>query len=438
MAVRKYLSMINFRYIKILSLLWIGSFAGAGLAFFTQIVLARGLSADEYGSFASALTIVTLLGPLAGFGIPALWLRVFGSEGWGGVRWIRPSFCFILGTTTAVIILAVVWAYIGGHEDRTRYLIIILTAFIVGQLVIELVSSKLQLEENFVKLSFWQVSPHVLRFLLIFFVYVACSGSLTPLMVGIVYASVALAFLCFSVAPLSKMLRGEIALVGHNNSRFSECSKHLNWRDVANTAWPFGVGSFAYLIYFQSDIILLKYLVSDEAAGRYNVAFSILSAVYLLPSVLYQKFLMPKIHRWASYDHNKFRSVYKKGNRAMFAFGVLALLGVWVVGDDLVNILFGDAYSGSVALLYILIFSAPLISVALSAGSVLVTKDGMREKVKYMLMVAALNMIMNFIAIPIWAEKGAAVTTVISNGVLLLLYFYGAERKFQRGERCND
>src|SRR3546814_4412984 len=45
---------------------------------------------------------------------------------------------------------------------------------------------------------------------------------------------------------------------------------------------------------------------SDEAAGVYNVAFVIMSAVYLIPSVIYQKFLLPKIHIWANHDQETF------------------------------------------------------------------------------------------------------------------------------------
>lgn len=423
--------MINKRSIKAISLLWASSFAGAGLAFLTQVVLARGLNAEEYGSFSSAFAMVTLVVPLAGFGVPALWLKIFGTEGWMGVRWIKPSLNFVFVTTLSVLAVTYSWAFLGGHEARTQYLLMILAFFVLGQISLELVSSKLQLEEKFSRLAVWQMSPHVARFVVVLLLYWLFSGKVNIWLAALVYAGVAVVFACLSISPLFKMVSGNFDLMGHPRADdLGECAR-INLRSVANAAWPFGVGSFAYLIYFQSDIVLIKYMVGDEAAGRYSVAFFILSAVYLLPSVLYQKFLMPKIHRWASSDRDKFWKLYRSGNKAMFAFGIASLIFVSLIGKALISFLFGEDYIGAAALLNILTFSAPLISVALSAGSVLVTNDGMREKVKYMMIVAVLNVALNLLAIPVWQEEGAAITTVISNGVLLLLYLYGAERKIK-------
>src|SRR3546814_7151118 len=67
---------------------------------------------------------------------------------------------------------------------------------------------------------------------------------------------------------------------------------------------------------------------SDEAAGVYNVAFVIMSAVYLIPSVIYQKFLLPKIHIWANHDQETFVKAYEKGRLFMFLTGIAAMLFV--------------------------------------------------------------------------------------------------------------
>src|SRR3546814_5217311 len=60
----------------------------------------------------------------------------------------------------------------------------------------------------------------------------------------------------------------------------------------------------------------------DEAAVVYNVAFVIMSAVYLIPSVIYQKFLLPKIHIWANHDQETFVKAYEKGRLFMFLTGI--------------------------------------------------------------------------------------------------------------------
>jgi O-antigen/teichoic acid export membrane protein len=63
---------------KALSALWLSSMLSALFAFSLQIVLARILSVEHYGMFASAFTILTMLIPIVGFGIAQYWLKVFG------------------------------------------------------------------------------------------------------------------------------------------------------------------------------------------------------------------------------------------------------------------------------------------------------------------------------------------------------------------------
>ena len=72
--------MIKKKAFNALALLWLGTLIGAGLAFLTQIILARKLGSEYFGMFSAVLAMVTLVTPLAGFGISQLWLKVFGQE----------------------------------------------------------------------------------------------------------------------------------------------------------------------------------------------------------------------------------------------------------------------------------------------------------------------------------------------------------------------
>ncbi|MBV1951456.1 MAG: oligosaccharide flippase family protein, partial [Cycloclasticus sp.] len=57
------------------SLLWVSSLLGAACAFFTQVILARKLGPTEFGVFATAFAMVTLVVPLAGFGVAQYWMK---------------------------------------------------------------------------------------------------------------------------------------------------------------------------------------------------------------------------------------------------------------------------------------------------------------------------------------------------------------------------
>jgi len=84
------------KIIKEVSFLWLGSILGALSAFALQVILARELGSQNFGLFASSLAFITLMVPIAGFGIAQSWLKVFGLEGMNALRWLKGSFRFLM------------------------------------------------------------------------------------------------------------------------------------------------------------------------------------------------------------------------------------------------------------------------------------------------------------------------------------------------------
>jgi len=411
--------------VKVISLLWISSLLGGGCAFLTQIILARQLGPSDFGIFVAALAMITLLVPLAGFGIAGYWLKAFGQEGWRATRWLLGSFRFTALSTLVVVMLLVGWAMLGPHDTLTASVLLVLTIYVFGQLIVVLVSGKLQLEERYLNLALWQFLPHFVRLILIVVLAYTAILNLNVQKVAYAYAIVALVVFIVGSVQLFRMYQGKFSLKGHGTAEWLD---KRNKQDspgmfqVAVQSWPFGMAGIFYLIYFQSDIILLKYLSGAEAAGIYNVAFLVMAAVYLLPGVIYQKFMLPKLHRWAHHDRERFYYTYRVGNVFMVGLGVVAMLGLWVVVPWAIPVLFGVEYQGAVMLLMILSLATPIRFLAISIGATLVTQDHMQRKVKYMGMVAALNITLNLALIPTFGGIGAAVATVMSELVLLIIY----------------
>jgi len=419
--------MIKKKAFNALALLWLGTLIGAGLAFLTQIILARKLGSEYFGMFSAVLAMVTLMTPLAGFGISQLWLKVFGQEGWNAQRWLNPSFNFVILSTLLVFISLYIWAFFGNHDQLTRSLFLIMSFYILGQISVELVSSKLQLEERYPHLAVWQLLPHFMRFIFIVILLFGFTKWTSIEEIAYAYALIAIIFLLVGIVQLLSMKKGNFKLKGHKEEDLKK-KYQVSLSLVFKNTWPFGLAAFFHLIYFQSDIILIKYIVGDNQAGIYNVAFTIMVAVYMFPGVLYQKFLLPKLHRWANHDRDKFYEVYRKGNMAMLVLGLIAMLLVWALSSWAIPFIFGTEYQNSILILNILALSAPIIFVAFSAGAALVTQEHMKLKVKFMGTVALINLVLNFIVIPIYGAVGAAVATVVSNFILLMLYYYGAEK----------
>jgi len=414
--------------VKTISLLWLGSILGAGCAFLTQVLLARELGPAAFGVFAAALGMVILVAPLASFGVGGFWLKAFGKEGWQAIRWLRGSLKYTLLTTCVVMVALLSWAEFGPHDATMQGLLAVLSFYLLGQIAVELVSAKLQLEERYLALALWQFLPHLLRLSLVAMLALLMIDLMTLNNIAISYAVISFGVFIAGVFFMWRMSSGHFALKGHAEVRKDSITSDTSIEQVAAQSWPFGLAGVFYLIYFQSDIILLKYLKGDEAAGIYNVAFVIMAAVYMLPSVIYQKFLLPKIHRWANHDRDTFYKVFRTGNWVMLVLGILAMLAIWLLASWGVKTLFGNSYIGAILPLSILALAIPIRFIATNVGSTLVTQEHMRRKVWFMGVTALINIILNMMLIPQHGVLGAAVATVISDVFLLGMYANSVKR----------
>lgn len=413
---------------KSVSLLWAGSLIGSGSTFVVYIILARELGAEKFGIFGSAFSMATIFTIFASFGVSQLWLKLFGQHGWNSTAWIPASLRFLIVIVSIMLVFLFGWGYFGPHGETTRHILFIMSLFIVGQVGIELVSSKFQLEERYNSLALWQLLPNLSRLIIIAFLMYVFSFSIDVIDVAWVYGLVGALFLGLAAYQISQLQNGHFNLAGHNKKPEELPSIQPKLKDVFSEAWPFGMASFFAFVYVQSDIIMVKYIAGDTEAGYYNVAFVILTAIMIFPTVLYQKFFLPKYHRWANHDREKFYSAYKKGNLAMLFSGSIVMVVLLLLAGWGVPFVFGSEYQNSVILTKILAITIPIYFIAYSVGATLVTKKHMKLKVKLMGVTALVNIVLNTLLIPLYQAEGAAIATLASNILLLFLYYLSAQK----------
>lgn len=421
---------------RALSALWLSSILGALFAFLLQVTLARNLNVEQYGTFASAFTITTLLIPLVGFGVAQFWLKSFGQQGREAFRIVKPSLYAILVNAVLVGAVLFVWSFVGPHGDFMQMALMFLFLYLCGQVSFELLAARFQLEERYLLLSLWQTLPSFIRLMVVVVLVYIMGDALSLNEVVFSVALVGFGMVILSLIWLLPMLKGQVELKGHAQDMASEnvshdASKESSIQSVYQNAWPFGLSTVFYLIYFQSDIVLLQYLVGEKVAGFYNIAFIILAAVLLFPGVVYQRYLLPKMHRWAYHDSEKFYRVFRKGNGLMLVLGLFAMFITWWFAPYFIPNVFGEKFAPSLMILNVLAFSIPVLFVASSYGAILVTQEHIRTKVKLMGSVAILNLILNGFLIPQYQAMGAAIATLISNSVLLILYMLASKKVFR-------
>lgn len=409
-----------------ISMLWICTALGAGLAFLTQALLARELGPSEYGLFASSLATITMVAPLSGFGLPQYWLQVYGVEGWQGNRWLQPSLRFIAGSTLLTLILVVSWAFVGATSDA-KPILLLLTPVVLGLLAVNLISSQLRLEERHFGMAIWQLMTPGSRFVVA--AALLLMPSLDGRVVAVGFSAISVAAVFIALPPLFAMMRGGMRLYGHG-PRPSELvlERSPSVARLWSQAWAYGLEATLYPIFFQISTVLLKYLSGNAQAGIFGIALGIMTAIYLIPATVYQKFLLSKLHRWAVHDTDKFWKVYRHANVAMLAAGILIGLALVVVSPWIVPIIFGAKYQAVVPVLTVLAICVPVRFLSTGISSALLNEKHMRYRVVVMGLSAVVVVAFNAMLIPRYHEIGAAIATVIGEGSLLLGMLIGLRR----------
>ena len=413
---------------RTVSPLWIGSIIGSGSTFVIYIILARVLGVENFGIFGSALSTASIFTLIAGMGISQFWLKIFGKEGWNGIRWVLPSIKLLILSFLMVIILLFIWAYFGPHSNLYKNILILIPFFILGQISVQLVHAKLQLEERYSFLAIWQFSPNLSRLIIIITAIYISHYNIKVISVMYIYGIIGFIFFLLSIYDLFSMHNDNFRLKGHEIKEKTIQHDFPSMYIVMKESLPFGIASVFAFIYVQSDIIMVKYLAGDSEAGYYNAAFSILTAIMIFPTVLYQKYFIPKFHRWAHYEKEKFFIAYKKGNLIMALIGIFIMVLLLYISGWLIQALFGKEYYPTITLLKIIALAIPFYFISYSLGSTLVTMDNIKLKIKFMGFVAIINIILNIILIPQFLAQGAAIATLISNVCLFILYYIGSQK----------
>src|SRR5580698_2048146 len=195
------------RALGTVSMLWVATAAGAGLAFLTQVLLARELGPSNYGLFTSSLATITMVAPLAGFGLSQYWLQVYGVEGWMGNRWLRPSLRFITVSTTLTLALIVLWTFTGATPDA-RDMLLLLLPVVPSMLAVNLLGSQQRLEERHGDLAIWQLMTSGSR--LVVAALLLLIPALTGRFVAFGFGLIALVVTLLAIPNLATMMRGGI------------------------------------------------------------------------------------------------------------------------------------------------------------------------------------------------------------------------------------
>lgn len=195
-------------------------------------------------------------------------------------------------------------------------------------------------------------------------------------------------------------------------------TKTIDWKRHLKPIMILFAMSVAVTIYVNSDITILGFLSDDFAVGIYSVSTKVYSVIKtLLSSILIVSIprLSAALGKSESEDFCKIaEDIYK----SLLTVIIPSIVGIIVLRREIIIILSGADYLKATSSLFLLSIALLFCLGSWFWGQCILIPLKFENIVFQVTIVSALvNILMNFLLIPIWKENAAAFTTIIAEGI---------------------
>lgn len=181
-----------------------------------------------------------------------------------------------------------------------------------------------------------------------------------------------------------------------------------------------------------ADTTMLGLIKGDTSVGLYSTSVRIYNAVnQVVASIAWV--LMPRLaHSFQQRDYDIVNRLLRYALNHIIVLGVPAIIGINVVTKELIAVFAGPEYVPAVGSLRILTISLALSFFGGLVGNMILLPSNKEKIFLYGCIInTTLNFLLNMVVIPLWGEKGAALSTVISQLAFLTYAICHVDKEIQ-------
>lgn len=177
-------------------------------------------------------------------------------------------------------------------------------------------------------------------------------------------------------------------------------------------------------LYNQIDITMMGGYCSKAEIGYYTYAIRLIRIITSIATAI-SATMLPRLSRYYNDGIKEtFQQFTNKVLGAVIVFVIPASIGVALCANNIVVILYGEAFQQSVPLIHVLCSIVFIISISYLCGSVVLTAINKEKYLLYATIIGAVvNIMINLVLIPQFHGKGAAIASVIAELTVLLAHY---------------
>ena len=371
------------------------------------IAQATYLGPARFGELSVALSYAALLAVLIEFGLGTQLTRLVSQRASGHEEALAATVLIKGGLwllAMPLVALATLWF---GYPRELRETILLLAVSVLFIGIAQSVASYLQGRERFLLPALASVAQRLSAAVLGTFM----------LLVRPELTAVAGAFVA------SAVINVVVLLVGMRRGPFRPPMRVdlRNASGLFRRTVPLGLFGMATAIYWGVDMIILQRLAPAENVGWYAAAYRLFSVATILPSVVAGIALAPVLSRLSIDSRPELRAVIEKALTFLTLVGIAASLVLALFADHVIALVYpAHAYAPSATALRLLAPGLLFIYVNWVLSQSLLSLHQERRLLIMASAAAVLNAAMNLATIPLFRENGAALTTSLTELLVLV------------------
>lgn len=394
------------------------------VSFLTTAFVARRLGPGNYGQLSYAVSFVGLFSFIATMGLDQVLFRDL-------IKYPERKNTF-LGSTFIVKVIAGIFAmvlclnisFFSNNDGVSRLLVFIISStFLFNSFQIIIYEFQAKIKSKYPSIISLLVTLILSTLKILIVVY----GR------GVIY----LAFVLLLESVLYAVFFVIIYKTKLGESIFSWKYNGKVARRLIRDSWPMIFASAFALIYARIDQVMIKHMINTESVGLYDAAVRLSEAWYFIPNIIVSS-LFPAIINAKISSEVRYNERLRRLALLLFFLSIGVAAPTTVLAPFIINLLYGEAFSGSTIILQIYIWSGVGVSLGAFFNSYLVAENFRKILFSLSFITMASNILLNLLLIPQYGIVGSAWATFVSYilGPVCLMFFRTTRHKFLDIVRC--
>lgn len=195
---------------------------------------------------------------------------------------------------------------------------------------------------------------------------------------------------------------------------------HSTAKRMLKQSYPFIISGLMITIYAQIDKIMLGSMMNFESVGLYTAAITITGLWNFIPSAIIES-ARPLIMEAKENDNDLYVHRLKQLYAVLIYLSIIYGIFITLTSKYVILLLYGKDYLGASSALVIAVWYTAF-SLMGAANNIFLLCEGKNNFVQWICIIGAFtNVILNYLMIPIWGIKGAAIATLLTQVITNLI-----------------